>query len=174
MSGRGGGTCRPPGDDDGEDARPDGHERHGDEHGRRDRAHQVRPHARAVHDALPPRQLALEQRAVPVGEDHLEVPARRTRRPLGCMHTAPREAPGEAGCLMPWRQAHSIWRWCLAGRWPCGLQERGRDLSLNQSRPWRSYTSKRGRACNSVNAQTRPVGRCAAGSCIAVLLEAAC
>jgi len=66
--------------------------------------------------------------------------------------------PGEAGRLVRLATGTQHPARCSTGRWPCRLQERGRDLSLNQSRPWRSYTSRRGRACNGVNAQTRPVG----------------
>ena len=56
-------TCGPLRDDDGEDAGPDGEQGHDKVHGRREGAHDVGPHPRAVHDAHEDGQL----RAGPAG-----------------------------------------------------------------------------------------------------------
>ncbi len=63
----------PPVEDDGEDPCPDGDQWHRHECGCADGANNIRPHALAVHDALQQRQLGLEQRAVLVVEENLEV-----------------------------------------------------------------------------------------------------
>jgi hypothetical protein len=65
-------TCSPPGDHDGEHAGPDGEQGDDDVQGGSQRSHDVRPHARAVHDLHEQAQLALRQRAV-LGEHDLEV-----------------------------------------------------------------------------------------------------
>ena len=60
-------------EDNGEHARPDGHKGHAHEGGRADGPHDVGPDSLAVHDALQPREPVLEERAVGVVEEHLEV-----------------------------------------------------------------------------------------------------
>ena len=69
-------TCSPPGDDDWKDAGVDGEDGDEDVGGRGESAHDVGPHAAAVHELHEQAEPALEQRAVLGGEHDLEVTLR--------------------------------------------------------------------------------------------------
>ncbi len=66
-------TGSPLGDDDGEDASPDGNQRHGNEEGGGNGSDNVGPDTAAVHDALEEAEPGLEEGAVVVAENNLEV-----------------------------------------------------------------------------------------------------
>jgi len=69
-------TCSPPGDHNGKDASPDRDEGNGIEDRGGDGSHDIGPHSSAVHDAVEPAQVALEQRAVLPAEHNLKVTLR--------------------------------------------------------------------------------------------------
>ena len=71
-------TGCPLGDDDGEDAGPDGDQGHCNEEGRGNGSHDVGPHSAAVHDALEDGQAALEEGAVVVAQHDLEMALHET------------------------------------------------------------------------------------------------
>ena len=66
-------TCGPLRNYNGEYASPYGDQRHRNEDWCGYGTHKVRPHACAVHQALPQRQCVLEERAVLTGQNNLEV-----------------------------------------------------------------------------------------------------
>ena len=76
------------GDDDGEDADPDGDQGDDDEGGRGHGAHAVAPHPRAVHELHGEGQLALEKRAALWVKDDLEVALRMPAVGVGAAQAA--------------------------------------------------------------------------------------
>lgn len=75
---KGGGlTGCPLGDDNWENACPDGDQGNGNEEGGGDRSHDVRPHTTAVHNALEEGEATLEEGAVVVAQHYLEMTLQR-------------------------------------------------------------------------------------------------
>ena len=68
---------RPPGNDDGKDASPDGEQGYDDEEGGCDGPHNVGPHPRAVHDAHEGGQALHHEGAVLAGQHNLEMTLHR-------------------------------------------------------------------------------------------------
>ena len=77
----------------------DTHQGDDDEHGSGDGSNNVGPHTRAVHEALEPAQILLEQRAMIIVEHDLEVPLQASNTPLAAPDSITTNCSANCCCI---------------------------------------------------------------------------